>query len=348
MVLFMQVFNQSNQISTSLFEIEEYLSEVASDCVCNFKNKLIGAIFYGKCQNIKDNSINDLQQYLLDCKVTKENSEKINAAINRIRGCIYKIPLQQSSLHGSFLPVRLKGQEKLHFYGTKCTSNGYTGDDGYPFCILERDSRNSETYSLPFRATSQQFGYQEISLGLVEPQAIYTLMLGPCIAILMIGIRRDGILKACLMHEDYSEPEGSVTSMFEHSFQSDLKEFNELRIFLIGGNGGEKYTKNRFNIHRSEISNLQDKYRDLINFSLSTDKLNSINVQFEWDCTNVFFTSVESSTYLWILQSSPSGCCVEKICVSGAELSLEKLALYYQEKILPLLQPSQKEFHSFI
>lgn len=366
----MRLTYQNNILSASLFEIEKCISDILSDCACDFKNKLIGAIFYNNCHSIIDNTVERWPKYLLNCKVEKEKLVKIGKAINQLRKHTYKIPLQQTDpLRFQSLPVRLKGQEILHFNGRKCTDTYhtgddglsdpiYTGDDGDPICILDKFERGSvdtkslhplpfSLHALPFHQTSQ-YGYREMSFNLLEPQVLYTLMLQPCIAILMVGIKSNGTVKAALMHEDYSSAENSVTNMFKHSFQSELKDFNKLKIFLIGGNGGEEYTRNRFTIHRSEISQLQEQHGGLINFNLSTDSLDSPNDQFKWDQSNVFFTSLESSSYLWILQSSELGCSVERICVSGPELSLEKLVLYYQERILPLLHPSQIRFKEFV
>ncbi len=171
----------------------------------------------------------------------------------------------------------------------------------------------------------------------------------------MVGIGKDDgyTNKAILMHEDYSDPVGCVTKMFDYSFKSEVENLKEIKFFLSGGNGGEEYTTKRFEIHKSEILELNNKYQDLINLCQSSDELDSVKEQFEWNESNVFFSTIESTSYLWILHQNmlPKNrtlCGLEVICVNGVELGNEKLALYYKAHILPLLQPSQTCFEKFV
>jgi hypothetical protein len=140
------------------------------------------------------------------------------------------------------------------------------------------------------------------------------------------------------MHEDYSSPKFSVTEMFKNSFESHLKDLNNIKFFLIGGNGGTTYTTNRFDIHKSEINELIKNHPGQIDLCFSTDARQSANEKYEWDTTNVFFSVVASSSYLWILHKSSIGNSLEVICVAGIELSNEMLAACYKENIVKLLQ----------
>lgn len=344
-MVFMQITSQSCQASVYLNELEKCISDIPTYFVHDFKNKLLGVIFYDNCHSMAEVAVKNWLEYFSRCNVQQEKLVKLGGVIKQLRDYVYKIPHQQeSSLDFQALRVRLKGQEVLHFQGQRCTSASYKDDDGTSFCILD----NVSPHTLSFQQPSQRYGYQEISFNPLKSEALYTLRLGPCIAILMVGCRGDGTVKAALMHEDYSRPENSVTDMFTHSFQSELKDFKEIKIFLVGGNGGGAYTRNRFACHRSEISQLHIQYGNLITFNLSTDNLDSPDDLYQWDESNVFFTSIESSFYLWILQSSPSRCSAETICIGGPNLRFESLVLYYRERILPLLRPSQIEFQSFI
>lgn len=278
----------------------------------------------------------DCQEVLGD-----NNLRKVKDAVIQFRQSIFNQTLQiegqrnpSENIPTQIQRVRLQGQEKCHFEGIKCTKfGGYTGDDIEGYCILKNKSFTV------FPNSTQKFGYHEISLDLLSPKLIYTLGLGPCIAILMVGVGRKGeAKKAALMHEDYSSPKNSVTDMFNHSVKDELKDFSQIKFFLIGGNGGNEPTKKRFDIHKSEICELSKRYDHLINLNFSSDDLDSPNDQFRKVESNVFFSSLESSTYLWILQHNGFQIKSLKVtCVTGPELSDEKLDTYYREHILTKL-----------
>ncbi len=339
----MQINYHNHSALDHLLELEKCVSDISTDCIHDFKNKLIGVIFYGNCRSMADISVKSWSDYFLNCNVSQEKLLKLDEAIKRLRAHIYTLPVQEEDFfsHRHSLVVRLKGQEIAHFNGQKCTDLHYTGDDDADSCILD-------AHTPPQHHPSQRYGYQEMLLLPGAKQLLYTLRLGPCIAILMVGSKLDGAVKAALMHEDCLTPKKSVTDMYTHSFAPELKDFKDIKTFLIGGNGGGQYTRDRFTTHRSEISELYAQHSTLITFPLSTDNLESPDDQFQWDESHVFLAPIESSFYLWILHSSKSGCSVEKLCVSGVEVSFEKLALYYRDNILPILRPSQIAFQSCV
>jgi len=285
----------------------------------DFENKLLGAIFYGNCQSALDNAI---KPWAL-C-VPEEHARQIGDLIDRLKREILETPAKALAMCP--VRVRLKGQEKLHFHDRPCTLMGYY-DDFDDHCILE-DSLNTKT-------PAQEYGYQEVDFNLVEPKMLYTLGLGPCIGILMVGIRSDGSALATLMHEDYSEPEGSVTDMFDHSFKT--QEFKEIKCFLIGGNGGEDLTRKRFDIHKAEILELKRQHGDLIDLVRNSNESDSTNDKYMRDESHVFLASIESSLYLFILhENQEKNITVESVCINGPGLSVGELASYYQANILPL------------
>lgn len=257
-------------------------------------------------------------------------------------GSVTNVSLKEELV--AFLKVRLKGQEIHHFYGRKCTAvdpdpnspHNYTGDDGLNVCILENPT---PTAVLQQPSSVQKYGYREISTDKLGPQGIYTLGLGPCIAILLIGVAKDGqAKKAALMHEDYTTPEFSVTDMFENSFKCDLENLSKIKCYLLGGNGGEAYTTNRFHIHQSEIQQLHEKCPAKIDLCFNAYERGSPQDKNAWDLTHVFFSTVNSSSYLWISQEPSCGKKnLETIQVAGAAIPDESLGAYYQENILPIL-----------
>ena len=310
---------------------------IAKEVMTHLKKNFLSLVYYNTCRNLNTIEIKEWENSPLNKMLDNNPLEKVTHAVRQFQQRLFNHSTQQNAPRTAsvdtpiqFKKVRLKGQEKCHFANQKCTDLGYTDDYDKGFCILENKS------SAVIPPSTQKYGYHEITLNSLNPQGIYTLRLGLCIAILMVGIGSDGnAKKAALMHEDYSSPKLSVTDMFNNSFKEDLKNFSKINFFLIGGNGGNALTTERFSIHKSEINQLGGQYKDRINLCLSTDDLDSPNDQFQWDESNVFFSSVENSTYLWILQrNSFQQHSLEVTCVTGPELTYEKLAAYYRENIL--------------
>lgn len=309
------------------------LEGIAKEVMDNLNSHFLSLVHFNTCRSLHSIEIKEWKDGYFKEILGDSNLEKVTNAVKQ-----FLIPKEtevprstSENTPTQYHIVRLQGQEKYHFSGIKCTKFGeYTGDDGKNFCILKSTSYNA------FPNRTQEFGYQEISLDPLTPQLIYTLGIGTCIAILVVGVGSDGeAKKAALMHEDYSLPEFSVTNMFNHSFKDELKNFSKINFFLIGGNGGNEFTRERFNIHKSEINGLNEKYNDLINLCLSTDDLDSPNDLFQGNESKVFFSSIESSTYLWILHRDNFKKYSMKVtCVTGPELSYEKLDAYYRENIL--------------
>lgn len=227
--------------------------------------------------------------------------------MNKIKELFYYLCLISSSVYcmqeaqgNQPVRVRLKGQEILHFHDLKCTSQGYY-DDHYDHCCLD-DSPN-------VKDSTQDLGYHEISAANINsPKSIYTLGLGPCIGILIVGMGLDGLpKKAALMHEDYSTVEGSVSDIFERSFKSDLSDYSALKVFLIGGNDGSEETIKRFNIHESEIRKLDETHHKLaVDLVINTkhevledyqNKKNFLNL-----VTDLYFEFREKSSNLLIIR----------------------------------------------
>lgn len=341
--------NQGSLITSSILKQrteEETLPEmpvlegIAQEVIDHLKNYFLSLIYFNTCRSLKTAEIMGWE--ISECKeiLGDNNLAKVTKVVTQFRLRIFNQTMQtQASRNPSkhfsihIQKVRLKGQEQCHFAGLKCTEYGYTGDDSEDYCILKNKGR----HVIP--NNKQAFGYQEISLDSLTHQLIYTLRLGPCIAILMVGVGKDGeAKKAALMHEDYSEPRNCVTDMYNQSFKDDLKNLSKIHVFLIGGNGGNQLTKARFKIHQSEISVLSEQSDGLLHLSLSTDDLDSPNDQFERDESNVFFSSMESSTYLWILQHNWVQMTSLKVtCVTGPEVSVEKLDAFYRGYILTQL-----------
>lgn len=339
--------NQQNliksEVENQLLAIETIteiplLEGIAIEALGHLKKQFLSLVYFNTCRNFNNIEIKEWGNSDLKEILTDSNQEKVTNTVIQYRQRTFNHAMQSEGGPIQTQKVRLKGQEKHHFAGEKCTDFEYTGDDSKNFCILE--SKNNDV--IP--NMTQKYGYQEITLNQLTPQLLYTLRLGPCIAILVVGIGSDGkAKKAALMHEDYSSPEFSVTDMFKNSFIDGVEGYSKINFFLIGGNGGNEYTMKRFNIHKSEISQLSKQHNDLIKLCLSTDDLDSPNDQFQWDESNVFFSSVGSSTYLWILQRKGlreeynQKQSLEVTCVTGPELTYGKLDAYFRENILTQL-----------
>ena len=223
--------------------------------------------------------------------------------------------VSDSHLHGSFIPVRLQGQEKLHFSKQLCTEYGYTGDDGMDECLLLRHKDLQVE-------DSQAFGYREMQCTESNKhKGIYTRSLGHCIGILAValGLNRQ-VYKFALMHEDYSSPRGSVTSIYNQSFKAEMDKVSKIKFFLAGGNGGNKFTEDRFNIHTLEINSLKEEHPEKIELCFSAQCRDSTNDIYERNLTHLFYSFVDSSSYLWLLQDSEGQRTIETFCVSGLEI----------------------------
>lgn len=329
-----QNFKINNQIPEIKIETEISLLEgVSKEVMDHLKKQFLSLVYYNTCRNLNNVEIKRWEKSDLKETLTPNNFEKVTNLVKQFREHTANYPTQPGGIPIDLQTVRLKGQEKCHFAGEKCTEFGFTGDNGQDFCILE----NKISDVLP--NTTQKYGYHELSIDQLNPKLIYTLKLASCIGILMVGIGKDGqAKKAALMHEDYGSPENSVTDMFNNSFKDEVKNFSKINLFLIGGNGGEELTTKRFNIHKSEISQLSEQYNNLINLCFSSDSLNSTSDQFMWYQSNVFLSSIESSTYLWTINANPSPKLnLEAVCVAGPELAYEKLDAYYTKNIPPLM-----------
>lgn len=315
------------------------LEGVSKEVMELLKQDFLSLVYFDTCRNLSDLKVSVWSKGPYKEILGKTNFKKMKKAIKDFdifdEGS--KIPELSSPSKDnpvSVQRVRLKGQEKYHFKNKLCTKHGYTDYLDKKGCILK--DPHYEARALP----TQKYGYHEISLDQASPKLLYTLWLGPCIGILAVGIGKDGeAKKVALMHEDYSCPQGSVTDIFDHSFKENLKDFSQIAFYLIGGNGGEEYTQKRYRTHKSEIEELKNQHEGLVQLVSSSDELDSTNIKYRSHLSNVFFSTIENSTYLWIEHRDGKGGLEEKktlsvMHISGPELSYEKLDVYFNDHLL--------------